>query len=441
MTIAPFLILGKRKKWLEIRKDLSPRAASLLTLASFLTPLALWCIISYTPFLWHPDVKLDIGSSGATVYTAGDQVGKDYYPQLRQEAREANDQLLSASQAGEPVTASSRANIKTLRALGPISVRNGLLHEGQLTSDADIFQLWRQAAEEPAVFRRIPLSEENQEIARQNWTILSDASETYDKATFPKEKLLGLIPQGKPANPVYLPAPHEVLLTGWEQWTRPAEDGKPTMGARLGQSIGIVFGGFLVAALIAVPLGVIAGSFDGISKLFEPFADFFRYMPAPAFATLLVAVLGAHHAPKVALVLIGTFPHLFLMICKTTRLLDRSLLEAAQTLGATRKRLLAKVVVPGILPQLYNDLRIALGWAWTWLVIAELIGVKSGLTEIIDTQGVRRNFDQVYPVIILIGLIGFSTDQLLAWLRPRFFPWVPNARKPSIFTRLLRRAS
>jgi NitT/TauT family transport system permease protein len=80
-------------------------------------------------------------------------------------------------------------------------------------------------------------------------------------------------------------------------------------------------------------------------------------------------------------------------------------------------------VVPGILPDLYNDLRILLGWAWTWLVIAELIGVKTGLTEFIETQGRFRNFDRVFPVIILIGVIGFTTDQLLAWLRGVLFPW------------------
>ena len=79
--------------------------------------------------------------------------------------------------------------------------------------------------------------------------------------------------------------------------------------------------------------------------------------------------------------------------------------------------------IPGILPNLYNDLRILLGWAWTWLIIAELLGVKAGLTEIIDTQGRRFHFDHVYPIILLIGLTGFLTDQFLAWFRGVIFPY------------------
>ncbi|MBN2233834.1 MAG: hypothetical protein JW706_01690, partial [Opitutales bacterium] len=82
-------------------------------------------------------------------------------------------------------------------------------------------------------------------------------------------------------------------------------------------------------------------------------------------------------------------------------------------------------------------LRILLGWSWTWLVIAELVGVKSGLTEFIETQGRWRNFDQVYPVIILIGLIGFGSDQFLSRLSKRFFPYLnPGKREPGVVERL-----
>ena len=150
-------------------------------------------------------------------------------------------------------------------------------------------------------------------------------------------------------------------------------------------------------------------------------------MPAPAFSTLLVAVFLAHDAPKIALVFIGTFFQLVLVVANTTRQLDASLLEAAQTLGAKNTTLIRRVILPGILPELFNDLRILLGWAWTWLVIAELIGVKSGLTEFLETQGRWRNFDSVFPIIILIGMSGFVTDQFLASLRKYLFPWTPES--------------
>ncbi|MGC4130314.1 MAG: ABC transporter permease subunit, partial [Bergeyella sp.] len=202
-------------------------------------------------------------------------------------------------------------------------------------------------------------------------------------------------------------------------------------------SLHIIFLGFLWACVIGIPIGILCGVFDFFSRLFEPFVDFFRYMPAPTFSTLRVAVLHAGDAPKIALNIIGTVFQLILVVSKTTRLLDTPLLEAAQTLGAKPRQLVTRVVLPGILPNLYNDLRILLGWAWTWLVIAELIGVKSGLTEFIETQGRFRNFDRVFPVIILIGITGFTTDQILAWLHGLLFPW---AGKSDRFSRSLARA-
>ena len=192
---------------------------------------------------------------------------------------------------------------------------------------------------------------------------------------------------------------------------------------RYRHSLRIILLGFCWSCVIGVPLGILCGVFDVFSKLFEPFVDFFRYMPAPTFSTLLVAVLSAHDAPKVALVFIGTVFQMILVVSKTTRLLDPALLEAAQTLGAKPRQLVTKVVLPGILPNLYNDLRILLGWAWTWLVIAELIGVKSGLTGFLDTQGTFRNFDRVFPIIILIGVTGFVGDQILAFFHGVLFPW------------------
>ena len=248
----------------------------------------------------------------------------------------------------------------------------------------------------------------------------------------PEVPLEKLVPQGVPANPVYLPAPHEVVLKGIEDFTFVGEGDKPSMFDRYKHSLKIVFLGFLLAALIGVPIGVLCGTFDFFSKLFEPFIDFFRYMPAPTFSTLLVAIFLAHDAPKIALVFVGTFFQLVLVVANTTRQLDASLLEAAQTLGAKNVTLIRRVILPGITPNLYNDMRILLGWAWTWLVIAELIGVKSGLTEFLETQGRWRNFDSVFPIIILIGLSGFITDQFLASLRKYLFPWTPEASEKKL---------
>lgn len=428
-----------RRPWVEVGRELSGARATVLTCLSFLLPLALWSIVSYTPFIWHPDIALEIPVTRAestSVYVVGDHIGRAFFGEFQEAIREENRATAEAhrSQSFAGTDASRRReNAKLIRQLAPIAVSNGWIQAEEERDSAALFAIWKGVATGELVPRRPKLSEENFELAKRNWEILSAGGEAHDERAFGSAPLFKLVPQGKPANPDYLPAPHEALLSGIEAFSKPGEPGKPSMAERAAHSIKIVFGGFLIACAIGVPLGILCGSISLFSKLVEPFTDFFRYMPAPTFSTVLVAVLLANDAPKIALVVIGTVFQMILVIAKTTRLLDRSLLEAAQTLGASQKQLLFKVIAPGILPNLYNDLRILLGWAWTWLVIAELIGVKSGLTEYIETQGRWRNFDNVYPIIILIGLIGFFTDQILAWLRRPLFPWLGEPAGP--FTR------
>ncbi|HEY0708767.1 MAG TPA: ABC transporter permease subunit, partial [Polyangia bacterium] len=120
-----------------------------------------------------------------------------------------------------------------------------------------------------------------------------------------------------------------------------------------------------------------------------------------------------------------------LVVANTTRRLDHGLVEAAQTLGANRKQLIFKVVVPGICVELYTDLRILLGWAWTYLMVAELVGTTSGITYFINQQARYRNYPNVYAGIAIIGLIGLGSDVLLARLGKRLFPWQPATRGKS----------
>lgn len=409
--------------WFRIRRDLSNGRKTFLTVLSFCLPALIWCVVSYTPFIWHPDVKITVAASvdgSATVLTAGDHLPKDYFPKFVNDVREENASVKEGSK---------RKNQKLLRQISPLAVDEGWINENEAQDDEKIYLFWRDIATGK---RKLPaLNDENLEIVRKNWAVLEASSPIFSYKALPETPLLKLVPQGKPANPSYLPAPHEVLKTGWRDFTTPPRNEAAPMSERYFSSLGIVFRGFLWACLIGVPIGILCGTYSFFQTLLEPFTDFFRYMPAPTFSTLLVAVLAAGDSPKIALVLIGTLPHMILMISKTTRLLDPALLEAAQTLGAKPGQMIGKVVLPGILPNLYNDLRILLGWAWTWLVIAELIGVKSGLTEVIETQGRFRNFDKVFPVIILIGMTGFLTDQLLAWLHGIFFPWVGSSGRVS----------
>jgi len=434
--------------WLSIRKELGPQRRFYLTIFSFLGPLITWAFVSYVPLVWHPDVKLQIAADReniTTVFTAGDRQSPDFFITYQDAVRIENEQLRQALAQGDDLGVSGfsarRANLKIIRHLGPAAVANKWLTREEAQEDANLYALWGKIArgEIDPQKGKVKLLPANVEIIERNWAKMAEKSSTFESKLLPEEPLEKLIPQGVRANPVFLPAPHELIQTGWEDFTHVPADGKPTMLERYGQSLRIVFLGFLLSCLIAIPLGILCGTFDFFSKLFEPFIDFFRYMPAPAFSTLLVAIFLAHDAPKIALIFLGTFFQMVLVVANTTRQLDTSLIEAAQTLGAKRLTLIRRVILPGITPHVYNDLRILLGWAWTWLVIAELIGVKSGLTEFIETQGRWRNFDSVYPVIILIGLTGFFTDQLLASLRKYFFPWTPESadKKPGPIGRTL----
>ena len=234
----------------------------------------------------------------------------------------------------------------------------------------------------------------------------------------------GELPVGKPANPIYLPAPHEVAAAFYSAFAeKPAMRSQQWLHESLWHSIQIIFWGFVLSSIIGVPLGILCGTYTAVSRTTEPFVEFFRYLPAPAFGALAVAILGIYDGPKIAIIFIGTFFQQVLVVANTTRRLDISLLEAARTLGARRLRLLFKVVVPGILPDLFKDQRILLGWAWTYLIVAELIGTSSGITWFITQQARYKNFDNVFAAIIMIGIIGLATDLLLAAMGKRLFPW------------------
>jgi NitT/TauT family transport system permease protein len=231
-------------------------------------------------------------------------------------------------------------------------------------------------------------------------------------------------PKGVPANPIYLPSPGEVLKAFYTSFTTPPEtkDGQ-WLHQSLWHSIRIIFWGYVISSLIGVPLGILCGAYAALARVNEPFIEFFRYLPAPAFGALMVAILGIYDGPKIAIIVIGTFFQQVLIIANTTRKLDPELLEAALTLGTRSRQLLTRVVVPAILPDLYRDQRILLGWAWTYLIVAELIGTTSGITWFITQQARYQHFPNVYAAIAMIGIIGLGTDMLLALLGRRLFPW------------------
>jgi len=399
---------------------------------SFLLPLLAWCIAAYGPF-WDVAYKVQVSAESPrlqSIFVVGNTLVADVWEEFVSSIKIDNEEILAARDAGEPLEVTSRQNKKTLRQIFPLALTNGWLDRSQETDDDAIRQVWQKLAAGELEYTKESLSKANGKIVVANAELLKSSGEEW-----PKEALLKLEPQASEqvARPVYLVPPHRVAISLWNGLTaeKPeviegdeSQTETKTFLERYGESLRTIAYGFLLAVAVSVPLGILAGTYDFFAKLIEPFTDFFRYMPAPAFGVVLMAIFGLELGPKVMLVFLGTFPQAILMLSKTTRQLDVPLLEAAQTLGAGQKQLVTKVVVPGIMPSLYNDLRILLGWAWTWLVIAELMGFKSGLSEIIDTRGRRFQFEQVYPAILMIGMTGFITDQILAVMGKFLFPWM-----------------
>jgi NitT/TauT family transport system permease protein len=282
------------------------------------------------------------------------------------------------------------------------------------------------------------------EVIETGDTIYFDLGDRIDPETFSLENARLVedeseIMVGRRVNPVYFPAPHAVVRAFYSAFvTEPRRDGDPWFHESVAHSVRVVFWGFIISSIIGVPLGILCGVFSFFSRMIEPFVEFFRYFPAPVFGALAVAILGINDAPKVAIIFIGTFFQQVLVIANTTRTVDFSLVEAAQTLGAKPGRLLFKVVIPAVLPKLYMDMRILLGWAWTYLIVAEVVGTSTGISWFINQQAKYRMFENVYAAILVLGFIGLGTDMILAAIGRELFAWEDGRR--SFFSRMMNKA-
>jgi NitT/TauT family transport system permease protein len=254
-----------------------------------------------------------------------------------------------------------------------------------------------------------------------------------ERAGFETANLALVERNGKPAtgiaaNPVFLPAPHQVIRALYTSFaTAPRLKEERWLHEELWHSIQVILWGFLLSSLVGVPLGVLCGAMPAMARLSEPFVEFFRYLPAPAFGALCVAMMGINDAPKIAIIFIGTFFQQVLVIGNTVRRVEPSLVEAAQTLGARRSELILRVILPASISEIYQDQRVLLGWAWTYLIVAELIGTSSGITYFINLQAKYRQYDNVMAAILIIGIVGLGSDLVLAWIGRRLFPWRKDA--------------
>ncbi len=184
-----------------------------------------------------------------------------------------------------------------------------------------------------------------------------------------------------------------------------------------------VVGGFVLAALIGVPLGILMGAYKPVEAFFEPFVSFARYLPASAFVPLLILWAGIGETQKLLVILIGSVFQIILMVAVAVGQTRRDLLEAAYTLGASDTSAVRRVLIPANAPEIAETLRLVLGWAWTYVIVAELIGSSSGIGYMIINSQALLATGQIIFGIIVIGVIGLVSDFAFAAVNRRLFPW------------------
>ncbi|ONG48670.1 ABC transporter permease [Pseudoroseomonas deserti] len=217
--------------------------------------------------------------------------------------------------------------------------------------------------------------------------------------------------------PLFLASPQKALQAGYSLFT------EYNFAGDVGMTVWRVLGGFVLASLVAVPLGLAMGAYKGIEAFFEPFISFARYLPASAFIPLLILWAGVGEAQKLSLIFLGSVFQIVIMVAVIAGATRRDLVEAAYTLGARQGGILKRVIIPAAAPQVMEALRLVLGWAWTYVIVAELIGAQSGIGHMImDSQRLLDTGQMIFGIVV-IGLIGLVTDFLFKALNRRLFRW------------------
>ena len=192
----------------------------------------------------------------------------------------------------------------------------------------------------------------------------------------------------------------------------------------IGVSIARVWVAFAASAVLAIPLGVLMSSYRGIGALTEPLIDFVRYLPVPALVPLTLIWLGIGEGSKIALLWIGTFFQLVLLIADDARRVPMEFIETGRTLGAAQFPVMKDVLFPAMLPSMVDSLRVTLGWCWTYLIVAEIVAANSGIGYELWTARRYGKTPDVFAGILTIGVIGLVSDQIIRILHRRWFRYL-----------------
>lgn len=233
--------------------------------------------------------------------------------------------------------------------------------------------------------------------------------------------LWAVLSYGKLIDPLFLPTPIAVVRSGIDMLTQ------ENLLLDIFASCARVAAGFLTAAVIGIPLGIAIGTFPSMESLFSPIVNTMRYMPLVAFVPLIVLWAGLGEEAKIIIIFLGIVFYNATMIADGVKFIPSEMLNVAYTLGANRKDVLLRVILPGVLPSVLDTLRVNVAGAWNFLVISELIAAENGLGyKIVQSQRFLQT-DKVLFSIAIIGAIGLLTDYAFKLLSLVATPWAEHS--------------
>ena len=218
--------------------------------------------------------------------------------------------------------------------------------------------------------------------------------------------------------PEFLPTPMSVVMAFIRLFT------ERDFSTDILISVGRVWLAFGLSVVIAVPLGLCMSTYRFAGAILEPFVDFIRYLPVPALVPLLVIWFGVGEVSKIAVLWMGTFFQLILLIADDTKRVPNEFIETGHTLGASNGEVIRHIIVPAALPSMVNNLRITMGWCWTYLIVAEIVAANSGIGHVIWSLRRFVKTPEVMAGIIAIGIIGLLTDQAFRYFHSRVFSYL-----------------
>jgi NitT/TauT family transport system permease protein len=196
-----------------------------------------------------------------------------------------------------------------------------------------------------------------------------------------------------------------------------------TLHIHLLESMRRVYGGFALAALVAIPLGLLIGRVKAVRQMLDPTFQILRPIPVTAWLPLSMIFFGLGPSSAISLVFLGAFYPILLNTVFGVRHVDPKLFEAAAMLGCSGSAMFRRVVLPAALPSIFNGLRLGLGFAWVVIVVGEMTGVPTGLgAAIMDGRTLSRT-DLIISGMIVIGIAGFVSDKLVLAVNNRLLRW------------------